>query len=377
MVLDSLRYWVTDMHVDGFRFDLATTLARDLDGFNNRTAFLGAVGQDPVLNQVKLIAEPWDIGPGGYQLGGFPTGWSEWNDKYRDTVRRYWRGDEGLLPEFASRVCGSADLFNHNGRGASSSVNFVTTHDGYTLMDTVSYNERHNEANGEDSRDGHDANYSENYGVEGVTEDESVNAYRDLQRRNMMATVLLSQGTPMLLAGDEIGRTQQGNNNAYCQDNEINWIDWSRCEKDKSFLAFVKQAIALRQSEPLLRLRRFFGQNENGVTASWCDPSGQPMSEQQWGESFVRCVSLIVSGAHSDQHGQIAQTYDQTPGRSLFIAFNASKEDVQMTIPAVDGVAHWQCQLNTADSGAINELKVADNIRIAASSVSVFSPVSE
>ena len=377
MVLDSLRHWVTDMHVDGFRFDLATTLARDLDGFNNRTAFLGAVGQDPVLSQVKLIAEPWDIGPGGYQLGGFPTGWSEWNDKYRDTVRRYWRGDEGLLPEFASRVCGSADLFNHNGRGASSSVNFVTTHDGYTLMDTVSYNERHNEANGEDSRDGHDANYSENYGVEGVTEDESVNAYRDLQRRNMMATVLLSQGTPMLLAGDEIGRTQQGNNNAYCQDNEINWIDWSRCEKDKSFLAFVKQAIALRQSEPLLRLRRFFGQNENGVTASWCDPSGQPMSEQQWGESFVRCVSLIVSGAHSDQHGQIAQTYDQTPGRSLFIAFNASKEDVQMTIPAVDGVALWQCQLNTADSGAINELKVADNIKIAASSVSVFSPVSE
>ena len=368
MVMDSLRHWVTEMHVDGFRFDLATSLARDAQGFNNRTAFLGAVGQDPVLSKVKLIAEPWDIGPGGYQLGAFPAGWSEWNDKYRDTVRRYWRGDEGMLPEFAGRVAGSSDLFNHSGRGAWSSVNFVTTHDGYTLMDTVSYRERHNEQNGEDNRDGHNANYSENYGIEGVTEDESVNAYRDLQRRNMISTVLLSQGTPMLLAGDEMGRTQGGNNNAYCQDNEINWLDWSACDTDKEFLDFVKTAIALRRSEPLLRLRQFIGQDENGATALWCDPSGQSMTNQQWGESFARCISLLITGAPQRDLGPGS-------GGQLFMVFNASKDEVQMTLPPVAGVREWLCRLHTAEIGAINDLKVADNFKMAASSVSVFTPV--
>jgi len=366
MVLDSLRYWVTDMHIDGFRFDLATSLARDADGYNSRSAFLGAVGQDPVLSQIKLIAEPWDIGPGGYQLGAFPAPWLEWNDKYRDTIRRYWRGDEGLLADFASRVSGSADMFNHSGRGASSSVNFVTTHDGYTLMDTVSYRERHNEINGEDNRDGHNANYSDNYGVEGVTDDQSVNGFRNQQRRNMIATVLLSQGTPMILAGDEMGRTQQGNNNAYCQDNEINWIDWSLCDKDQAFLEFVKTAVALRKSEPLLRLRRFIGQKDSGVTATWCDPGGQPMTEQQWGESYARCVSIIVSADRDDSSKESSL---------LFMVFNASKDEVPMTIPAVEGVSGWCCRLNSAEIDAINELEVADNFTVTASSVAVFSPI--
>ncbi len=367
MVMDSLRYWVTEMHVDGFRFDLATSLARDTQGYNDRSAFLVAVGQDPVLSRVKLIAEPWDIGPGGYQLGGFPAAWSEWNDKYRDTVRRYWRGDDGMLPELASRVFGSSDLFNHSGRGAWSSVNFVTTHDGYTLMDVVSYKDRHNEANGEDSRDGHDANYSDNYGVEGVTENKAINNYRNLQRRNMIATVLLSQGVPLLLAGDEMGRTQGGNNNAYCQDNEINWIDWSLCEQDEAFLTFVKSAIALRKSQPLLRLRRFADVENRQVLATWCEPSGNPMSDHQWGESFAKCVSLLISNANSEhESGQLCE--------NLLIVFNASKEAVKIQFPTAAGVSEWSCKLDTAKIGPISAAPVADNFMMAASALAVYSP---
>lgn len=369
MVMDSLRYWVTDMHVDGFRFDLATSLGRDPQGFNSRSAFLGAVLQDPVLSRVKLIAEPWDIGPGGYQLGGFPAGWSEWNDKYRDTVRRYWRGDEAMLPEFAGRVCGSAENFNHSGRGAWSSVNFVTTHDGYTLMDTVSYKERHNEANGEENRDGHDANYSDNYGIEGPTDKQEVNAYRDLQRRNMIASVLLSQGVPMLLAGDEFGRTQQGNNNAYCQDNEINWIDWSLQESDAEFLAFVKQAIELRKSEPLLRLRKFVG-GENPddanqrATATWCDPQGNPMQDHQWRESFAGCVSLLLTDKTSIDKAH-----------HLLVVFNASKESMDVQFPKMVDEGGWQCRLNTSQTSPITEAIVADKFLVAASSLCVYSRV--
>ena len=362
MVMDSLRYWVNEMHVDGFRFDLASTLARDPDGFNNRSAFLGAVTQDPVLNRVKLIAEPWDIGPGGYQLGGFPAGWSEWNDKYRDTVRRYWRGDESILPEFAGKVLGSGDHFNHSGRGAWSSVNFITTHDGYTLMDTVSYRERHNEANGEENRDGHNANYSDNYGVEGKTDKEEINSYRDLQRRNMMATVLLSQGVPMILAGDEFGRTQQGNNNAYCQDNEINWIDWSLCETDAGFLAFVQSVVALRQSEPLFRFRKFIEGDDESVTATWSDPDGKPMQDHQWQESYARCVSLLLTdnvATDSTSH--------------LLIVFNASKEAMDVRFPDSAGTREWQCRLNTSQTHPINEAKVAEKFLMVASSLCVYS----
>ena len=374
MVMDSLRYWVTDMHIDGFRFDLATTLARDAQGYNSCSGFLMAVSQDPVLSRVKLIAEPWDIGPGGYQLGAFPPGWSEWNDKYRDTVRRFWRGDESMLAEFAGRVFGSGDLFNHSGRGISSSVNFVTTHDGYTLMDTVSYCERHNERNGENNRDGHDANYSDNYGVEGPTDDPSVNEFRSLQRRNMLATLLLSQGVPMLLAGDEMGRTQQGNNNAYCQDNELNWIDWSLIEKDPKFLSFVKAAIALRQSEPLLRRRNFVGQSGDNLVTCWCDPSGKPMEDHQWGESFARCVSLLLS---CETDCREASEDDMPNKRHCFIIFNASKEAVNVTFPEVSGVSDWQCRLNTVQTGSISDASFADNLEIAASSVSVYSPKRE
>lgn len=366
MVMDSLRYWVTEMHIDGFRFDLASSLARDADGFNTRSGFLVAVGQDPVLSQVKLIAEPWDIGPGGYQLGGFPAGWSEWNDKYRDTVRRYWRRDEGMLPEFASRVFGSSDLFNHSGRGLSSSVNFVTTHDGYTLMDTVSYRERHNLDNGEENRDGHDANYSDNYGIEGPTDDPSVNAFRTQQRRNMIATILLSQGVPMLLAGDEMGRTQRGNNNAYCQDNEINWVDWSLLEKDASFHEFVKSALTLRRTEPLLRLREFTGGEQDRVTASWLDPAGQVMTDSQWNESFARCVALLLSDKSGLAEGA---------SRHLFIVFNASADAVPVSIPKVEGVPGWQLRLDTVHTDPITEAQVADIVTIGPSSVTVYSAV--
>ena len=360
MVMDSLRYWVTDMHVDGFRFDLASTLAREPDGFNSRSAFLSAVTQDPVLSRVKLIAEPWDIGPGGYQLGAFPAGWSEWNDKYRDTVRRYWRGDESMLPEFAGKVLGSGDHFNHSGRGAWSSINFITTHDGYTLMDTVSYKERHNAANGEENRDGHDANYSDNYGVEGLTDKQEINTYRDLQRRNMMATVLLSQGVPMILAGDEFGRTQQGNNNAYCQDNEINWIDWSLRETDAAFMDFVKSVVALRQSEPLFRLRKFT--QGASVSATWSDPDGKPMQDHQWQESYARCVSLLLT-----------DTGASGSASHLLIIFNASKEAMDVRFPEEAGDRVWQCRLNTSQTSPINDAQIADKFLMAASSLCVYS----
>lgn len=376
MIMDSLRYWVTDMHVDGFRFDLASTLARDVNGFNRDSAFLSAIRQDPILGKVKMIAEPWDIGPGGYQLGGFPPGWSEWNDKYRDTIRKFWRGDEGLLPDFASRVLGSSEQFNHSGRRLSSSVNFVTTHDGYTLMDVVSYKERHNLANGEDNRDGHNANYSDNYGVEGPTDKAEINAYRDQQRRNLMATVLLSQGVPMILSGDEFGRTQQGNNNAYCQDNELNWLDWSLCETDADFLTFVQSLTALRCAEPLLRLREFVSETNAAVAASWCDPKGKPMEDHQWQESFARCVLLLLSDktdrkAASQVKG--CQSGSRKSSNHLLLAFNASKEAQDIDFPSTEGSPCWQIRIDTSHSGALSTSEVADKFSVAASSICVFS----
>jgi len=359
MVMDSLRYWVTDMHVDGFRFDLASTLAREPHGFDQRSGFLDAVRQDPVLSRVKLIAEPWDIGPGGYQLGAFPAGWSEWNDRYRDTVRRFWRGDDGMLPDFARRVHGSSDTFDHSGRGAWSSVNLITAHDGFTLMDCVSYQNRHNEANGEDSRDGHDANYTDNYGEEGPTDDPGINAMRDQQRRNMLATLFLSQGTPLLLAGDELGRTQAGNNNAYCQDNEINWLDWSITDQQEEFLGFVRELIALRRSERLLRLRQFVhASDEETVQIRWINPSGEPMHESQWSESFARCVGVLLT--------------DQASHENLFTVFNSSRVDVEFTLPVLEKSAAWQCVLHTANNPTIADDE--SKIIAFASSVSVHKP---
>lgn len=366
MVMDSLRYWVTDIHIDGFRFDLASSLARETHGFDNRGGFLDAVRQDPVLSKVKLIAEPWDIGPGGYQLGAFPAGWSEWNDKYRDTIRKFWRGDDGMLPEFARRVHGSSDLFDHSGRGAWSSVNLVTTHDGFTLMDTVSYKDRHNEANGENNADGHGANFSDNYGVEGDTKDASINAFRDQQRRNMLATLFLSQGMPMLLGGDEIGRSQGGNNNAYCQDNEINWLDWSLVKEQSDFLEFMQRLIRFRKNEPLLRQKKFVhaeAQDGEVPQIQWSDPSGAQMREQQWHESFARSVALLLT--------------DATDERQICIFFNASREDVEFKFPGASTVKRWYCALDTAEPHNKAGQGTSKKISVAASSISVFVPSSE
>ncbi|HEX3061421.1 MAG TPA: glycogen debranching protein GlgX, partial [Usitatibacter sp.] len=300
LVVDSLRYWVSEMHVDGFRFDLASTLARDSPHFDALSPFFAVLRQDPVISPKLLIAEPWDLGEGGYQVGHFPPGWGEWNDQYRDTMRAYWKGDGGLIGDFARRLTGSHDLFGHNDRGPTASVNFITAHDGFTLNDLVSYNEKRNEANGEENRDGTDNNLSWNCGAEGPTEDAAVNALREQQKRNFLATLLLSQGVPMLLAGDEVGRTQQGNNNAYCQDNEINWHDWYWDDARWSLLNFTKKMIRLRKAHPIFRRRDFF----HGVLVgdsgrkdvAWLKPDGHEMTVEEWEKDFARCLGMWLNG---------------------------------------------------------------------------------
>jgi len=316
MVMDSLRYWVTEMRVDGFRFDLATILGRERHGFDPSCSFLDAVRQDPVLSQVKLIAEPWDIGPGGYQLGAFAPGWAEWNDRFRDTSRALWRGDGGQLPGFAARFTGSADLFDHHGRRPSASINFVTAHDGFSLHDLVSYEHRHNLANGEEGRDGHGNNLSSNHGVEGPTEQPAILALRAQQMRNLLATLLLSQGTPMLLAGDEFGHTQQGNNNVYCQDNELAWIDWERAEQPlaQAQLAFVRRLLLLRRRYGLLRRNRFLrdaGQRSGDI--HWFTPEGHRMQEVHWHDGERRALTIVLDGRSPDSGLQ-------EPGRHVSLA---------------------------------------------------------
>ncbi|MBB5048311.1 glycogen operon protein [Rhodopseudomonas rhenobacensis] len=299
MVADSLRYWSNEMHIDGFRFDLGTILAREVYGFDEQSGFLKAVDQDPVLTSVKLIAEPWDIGPGGYQVGGFPPGWAEWNDKFRDTARDYWRG-EADVAAIVPRLSGSGDLFNHQGRRAWASVNFVTAHDGFTLHDWASYNDKHNEANGEDNRDGSSSNRSWNCGVEGPTDDETILALRERQKRNMLATLVLSQGTPMLLAGDEFGRTQQGNNNAYCQDSEISWVHWELNDDAKDLLSFTKRLIELRKTYPTLRRSRFLtGQHDPELDVCdvvWINANGTPMQDEQWHDTNMKSFGMLLDG---------------------------------------------------------------------------------
>ncbi len=346
MVADSLRYWVTEMKVDGFRFDLATILGRGPDGFDERGGFLDVCRQDPVLASVKLIAEPWDCGPGGYQVGGFPPGWAEWNDRFRDTVRSFWRGD-AVVPELATRLAGSEDKFNHRGRRPWASVNFVTAHDGFTLNDLVSYDDKHNEANGEDNRDGSSNNLSWNSGVEGPTDDPAIVALRERQKRNFLATLLFAQGTPMMLAGDEFGRTQRGNNNAYCQDNEIGWVDWDgRTAADVALTAFVAKLVALRRALPVLRRQRWLDGSWNDRLkvrdVTWLQPSGEAMTPESWADPAARCLGMLVDG-----RAQTSGIQKLASDATLLIVVNAADASVPFTLPDIEGSDRWICLVDT------------------------------
>ena len=346
MVTDSLRYWVQEMHVDGFRFDLGTILAREPHGFDESSGFLHACRQDPVLNSVKLIAEPWDCGPGGYQVGGFPPGWAEWNDKFRDDVRRFWRGDEGMASAMAARLSASADMFNKRGRKPWSTVNFITAHDGFTLHDAVSYNDKHNDANGEDGRDGSGSNYSLNYGVEGETDDEEINECRRRHMRNMLATLLLSQGTPMILAGDEFGRTQGGNNNAYCQDNEVSWFDWDLPEWAQIQVALVRRLTRLRHDYPILRRGRFFtGTPIDALDVkdvTWINASGAEMEARDWHDPGMKCFGMLIDG-------RAQATGIRKPGSdtTMLIVLNAHHDLVTFTLPECTNGKAWELVFDT------------------------------
>jgi isoamylase len=349
LIMDSLRYWVLHMHVDGFRFDLASTLARELYEVDKLGAFFDIIHQDPILSQVKLIAEPWDVGPGGYQVGNFPVLWTEWNGKYRDTVRRFWKGDGGTVSEFATRLAGSSDLYELSGRRPYASINFVTCHDGFTLQDLVSYNDKHNEANGEGNRDGADDNNSWNCGVEGPTDDPKVLALRARQKRNLMATLLLSQGVPMLCGGDELSHTQQGNNNAYCQDNDLTWLDWELDEQRQAFLDFVKRMVHIWNEQPTLQRRRFFqGRSIRGSDVkdiSWFDPSGEEMTDESWDAGFVRCLGVRLAG---DLIGDVDERGEPIRGDTLLMLLNAHYEDIPFALPVPREDHHWELLLDTA-----------------------------
>ena len=351
MVMDSLRYWTTDMQVDGFRFDLATTLARVNGEFDEHASFLDTVAQDPILSGVKLIAEPWDIGEDGYRLGQFPPGWSEWNDRFRDTVRRFWRGDPGQLPELASRLAGSADLFDHRGRRTWASVNFVTAHDGFTLRDLVSYNEKHNEANGENNQDGTNTNYSWNCGVEGHTDDATVSNMRLQQTRNLLATLLLSQGLPMLLAGDEFGHSQNGNNNAYCQDNETTWLDWKAIdETGDALLRFTRQLIRLRRDHIVFHRHRFFhGEVMPGTRLKdilWLRPDGEEMTQAQWHDSEAKSLAVLISGAPGHYH--LTHLGEPESDASYCLLMNATETNIEYAVPILRRKGCWHVLMDTS-----------------------------
>jgi isoamylase len=361
LIMDSLRYWVTEMHVDGFRFDLASTLARQFYEVDRLSAFFELVQQDPTVNQVKLIAEPWDVGPGGYQVGNFPPQWMEWNGQFRDTVRDFWRGEPETLGELALRLTGSPDLYEQSGRRPVASVNFVTAHDGFTLRDLVSYDEKHNEANGEGNADGADDNRSWNCGAEGPSDDEGVNEIRARQQRNLIATTLLSQGVPMLSHGDELGRTQQGNNNGYCQDNELTWIDWAAA--DTGLLAFVRHVSALRAEHPVFRRRRFFDgmpvrrRGTEGVPdVDWFRPDGSEMTEEDWDTSFGRSVAVFLNGhGIPDRDEQNQPVVDD----SFVLCLNAHEESIEFTLPPAEYGSGWRVVLDTT-AAAVPEGKAVD-----------------
>ncbi len=347
LVTDSLRYWVEAMGVDGFRFDLAPILGRNTSHFSHTNHFFTALRQDPVLSRVKLIAEPWDIGPGGYQLGRFPNNWLEWNDRFRDTARRFWRGDEGMSPEFAKRLHGSADIFEKPSRRPSSSVNFICAHDGFTLHDLVTFEQRHNQANGEENRDGHGTNYSCNFGIEGETDNVSVNQKRLQQKRNLLATLFISQGTPMLLAGDELGNSQRGNNNAYCQDNEITWLEWHK--QDSELLAFVQTLSKLRKEHPLLNRTHY----QHGLTQSlktglpdisWLNCHGLTMQESDWHNKNIKCFAMLLADTEQDRPSELPHEHDDD---ALLVIFNAHSRAINYQLPELDG--NWGVLINTAD----------------------------
>ncbi|MDQ6848996.1 MAG: glycogen debranching protein GlgX [Actinomycetota bacterium] len=361
LIMDSLRYWVTEMHVDGFRFDLAATLAREFYDVDRLSSFFDLVQQDPVVSQVKLIAEPWDVGPGGYQVGNFPPQWTEWNGKYRDTVRDFWRGEPATIGEFAARITGSADLYEPSGRRPVASINFVTAHDGFTLRDLVSYNDKHNEANQDGNNDGESHNRSWNCGVEGRTRKKDVLALRAKQQRNFIASLFLSQGVPMLCHGDELGRTQQGNNNGYCQDNELTWIDWGKVDTD--LLAFTRRVAELRRRHPIFRRRRFFDGRpvrRRGADAlpdiAWFTPDGAEMTEEDWGSGFGRAIAVFLNGQgipDSDSRGQ-RRTDD-----SFLMCFSAHHEAIDFTVPADEYAQTWQVVVDTLTGDESEPARIA------------------
>jgi isoamylase len=340
LIMDSLRYWILEMHVDGFRFDLASALAREFYDVDRLSTFFDLVQQDPVVSQVKLIAEPWDVGIGGYQVGNFPPLWTEWNGKYRDTVRDFWRGRPATLPEFASRLTGSSDLYETSGRRPVASINFVTCHDGFTLADLVSYNDKHNQANGEDNRDGTDDNRSWNCGAEGPAEDPEIASLRARQQRNFLTTLFLSQGVPMMLAGDEISRTQGGNNNAYCQDNEVSWVDWSRAAGERDLLAFTERLARLRRRHPVFRRRRFFRPGD----ILWLTPAGQEMTETDWQAGYAKSFAVLLDGSaisEPDPRG------DPVTDMKFLLFFNAGAEPITYTLPEPKPGGEWQVVVDT------------------------------
>ncbi|KUI35813.1 glycogen debranching enzyme [Mycobacterium sp. IS-1590] len=375
LIMDSLRYWVTEMHVDGFRFDLASTLAREFYDVDRLATFFELVQQDPTVSQVKLIAEPWDVGPGGYQVGNFPPQWTEWNGKYRDTVRDYWRGEPATLDELAYRLTGSADLYEQTGRRPVASINFVIAHDGFTLRDLVSYNEKHNEANGEDNNDGESHNRSWNCGVEGPTDDPEINALRAQQQRNFLTTLLLSQGVPMIAHGDELGRTQQGNNNVYCQDNELSWIDWSSI--DTELMEFTRKVSALRAAHPVFRRRRFFSGRpvrhrggEGLPDIAWFAPDGSEMSDEDWEAGYAKSIAVYLNGQgipDRDVRGQ------RIVDDSFVLCFNAHYEPIDFVMPEKKFGESWIAVIDTSADGddEPTPVEAAQKVSVAARSVVV------
>ncbi|HLH39039.1 MAG TPA: glycogen debranching protein GlgX [Bryobacteraceae bacterium] len=348
LIMDNLRYWILEMHVDGFRFDLAATLARELHDVDRLSAFFDIIHQDPVISQVKLIAEPWDVGEGGYQVGKFPVLWAEWNGKYRDTVRRYWKSDEGQLSDLGYRLTGSSDLYQRDGRRPSASINFVTAHDGFTLHDLVSYNEKHNEANGEENRDGANENYSWNFGVEGDTDDPVVLTLRERQKRNFLSTLLLSQGVPMICGGDEIDRDQKGNNNAYCQDNPLTWYDWNLSESRQSLLRFTQKLIALRRSHPNLRRRKFYQDRAIRGTPQkdivWLRTDATEMTDEEWNAGWVRCIGMMLNG-HTLQ--EVDESGLPVIDNSFLLLLNCHHEHIDFRVPAPPNGGTWSVVIDT------------------------------